>query len=233
MGHDDISGQTGEAVVCQLYLSAQPRALRCGGGGTVEEQSAGRAVDQSNVRRSSGAGGPAWVCTIGIPIRTPEAGAMKSFSGCATRRPGGPAERAAAGAAGRADHVQAAGVGRRDCRRRRAATRFGRPGSRRTCRTAGYWSTRSGLPAMRRPRRRSCTTGRRSRSPLDGRVLECRRCELARHGQEAAPRTRHLRQVHQARPCAPGGLGPDGNRECVPLYTHSTDAIDEGNAGTA
>ena len=106
-------------------------------------------------------------------------------------------------------------------------------GSRRTCRTAGYWSTRSGLPAMRRPRRRSCTTGRRTRSPLDGRVLECRRCELARHGQEAAQRTRHLRQVHQARPCAPGGLGPDGNRECVPLYAPSTDAIDEGNAGTA
>ena len=43
-----------------------------------------------------------------------------------------------------------------------------------------------------------------------------RRADDIRHGQEAAQRTRHLHQVHQAPPCAPGRLGPDANQECVP-----------------
>ena len=40
----------------------------------------------------------------------------------------------------------------------------GRRGSRRICRTGGRSNTPSGSPAMRRPRRRSSTTGRRTRS---------------------------------------------------------------------
>ena len=52
---------------------------------------------------------------------------------------------------------------RRASRPRRAATRSGRPGSRRICRTGGRWSTHSRSPDMRRPRRRSSTTGRGTR----------------------------------------------------------------------
>ena len=43
-----------------------------------------------------------------------------------------------------------------------------------------------------------------------------RRADDIRHGQEAAQRTRHLHQVYQVPPCAPGRLGPDTNQECVP-----------------
>ena len=53
----------------------------------------------------------------------------------------------------------------RDSRRRPAATRFGRRGSRRICRTGGRSNTRSGSPRTHPRRRRSSTTGRRTRSP--------------------------------------------------------------------
>ena len=48
------------------------------------------------------------------------------------------------------------------CRGRRAATRSGRRGSRRTCRTEGPSSTRSRSQGTRRRRRRSSTIGRRT-----------------------------------------------------------------------
>ena len=51
----------------------------------------------------------------------------------------------------------------RGCRPRRAATRSGRRGSRRTCRTGGRSSTRSRSRGTRLRRRRSSTTGRRTR----------------------------------------------------------------------
>ena len=56
-------------------------------------------------------------------------------------------------------------IKRRICRPRPAATRSGRRGSRRICRTGGRSSTRSRSPGTRRRRRRSSTTGRRTRSP--------------------------------------------------------------------
>ena len=77
----------------------------------------------------------------------------------AGRRPDGPGARAARGPG----DDQAARRGRGPARPRRAATRSGRRGSRRICRTAEPSSTRSRSRGTRRPRRRSSTTGRRTR----------------------------------------------------------------------
>ena len=76
---------------------------------------------------------------------------------------GAPADGPGARAAGGPGDDQAARRGPRGSRPRRAATRSGRRGSRRTCRTGEPSSTPSRSPGTRRRRRRSSTTGWRTR----------------------------------------------------------------------
>ena len=83
---------------------------------------------------------------------------------CSERGPVGSPERPVADASCGAGDDQAPCGGGGSFRRRRAATRSGRRASRRICRTEVRSSTRNRLPAMRRRGRRSCTTGRRTRS---------------------------------------------------------------------
>ena len=75
---------------------------------------------------------------------------------------GSPADRPGARAARGFGDDQAASRGRGCCRPRRAATRFGRRGSRRACRTAGPSSTPSRSRGTHRRGRRSSTTGLRT-----------------------------------------------------------------------